>query len=115
MSLASLIAKDTFTLKRPVWSSDGAGAPTRGSETTIATGVQGRIEDEEVRSENVEIGDSKQISISHKIFVFSTAIQNGDLIYSSDGLGIRVEKFLKQRGIGTIPSYTTVYANEVKE
>ena len=115
MSLASLIAKGTFTLKRPVWSSDGAGTPTRASETVIATGVPGRIEDEEVRTESIEIADSKQMSISHKIFVFSTAIQNGDLIYSSDGLVFRVERLLKHRGMGNIQGYSTVYANEVKE
>jgi hypothetical protein len=112
MSLRSLLANDTITIRKQTVSKDSSGGSTRTRSDRIA--------DVPARVEELSGGQRLQyqqlmIAATHRVFSEDGSAVNGDVIVTSDDLILRVTDRALQRKIGSMPDFWEYLAEEVEQ
>lgn len=112
MSLESLLAGDTLTIESPLGTVDDSGGPEVSPWTSFASAVPGRVEaaDGSLR----EMYAAQGMVVSHVVYTQLDGIRQGFRITTSDGIYLLVEGVMKQRQLGTIPTYYQLAARQVQ-
>lgn len=111
MSLASLLAQDTVTVKMPAIASDASGGATHTPGTTRYSNVPARVQ--ENGSNQLDAFAQRQISRSYTVFTQQSGILNGDWLVTSDSVLIRVTGIQLNRAIGGMEAFYEIQGESV--
>jgi hypothetical protein len=112
MSLEALLAGDSIVVEQPKATVDDSGGFVVSPWDPVASDVPARVEaaDGGLR----EMYAAQGMIVTHVVYTQLDAIRQGMRITTSDGLYLLVEGVMKQRQLGTIPTYYQIAAKQVQ-